>query len=415
MNYSAYPEYKDSGIEWLGEIPEHWVIKKGKYIFTNRKEVNKSLQCMERLALTMNGVIERSISSAEGLQPSDFASYQIFEKDDLVFKLIDLENFKTSRVGIVPKKGIMSSAYIRLIPSSSIYPKYYFYFYYDLYLRGIYNDIGGQGVRSALNAPDLLDLFVCVPDYADQEIIVNFIDYEITKIDDLINKNVRLISLLQEKRQAIISHAVIKGLDHNVPMKDSGIEWLGEIPEHWELTIIKRFSTLHRGHDLTDAERTGGNYPVVTSGGISGTHGSFMVLGPGVVTGRYGSTGRLFFIEEDFWPHNTSLYVSDFHGNLPRFVWYSLQTVDFAAHSAKAAVPGIDRNDIHVLPAVVPPLNEQAEIAAFLDTALAKIDDLIDKAQQQIEKLKEHRSALISAAVTGKIDVREWNKKEKAA
>ena len=131
-----------------------------------------------------------------------------------------------------------------------------------------------------------------------------------------------------------------------------------------------------------------------------------MARGPGVVTGRYGSTGRLFYIEHDFWPHNTSLYVSDFHGNCPRFVWYSLQTVDFAAHSAKAAVPGIDRNDIHVLPVVVPPRDEQAAIGIFLDSELANLDTLTAEAQRAIDLLQERRTALISAAVTGHIDVR---------
>ena len=182
--------------------------------------------------------------------------------------------------------------------------------------------------------------------------------------------------------------------------KASGVEWLGEVPEHWEVMAIKRFSTLQRGHDLTDAERTEGPYPVVTSGGISGTHGAFMASGPGVVTGRYGSTGRLFYIEDDFWPHNTSLYVSDFHGNRPRFVWYSLQTVDFAAHSAKAAVPGVDRNDIHVLPVAVPPEGEQLAIAAFLDRETAKIDELVGEQRRLIELLKEKRQAVISHAVT---------------
>ena len=181
--------------------------------------------------------------------------------------------------------------------------------------------------------------------------------------------------------------------------KDSGIKWLGDVPAHWEVTSIKRFATLQRGYDLTDAERKEGNYPVVTSGGITGSHDSFMVRGPGVVTGRYGSTGRLFFIEDNFWPHNTALYVSDFHGNHPRFVWYSLQTVDFAAHSAKAAVPGVDRNDIHVLPVAVPSLDEQRSVIAYLDHATVKMDALIAEQHRLIELLKEKRQAAISQAV----------------
>jgi len=180
----------------------------------------------------------------------------------------------------------------------------------------------------------------------------------------------------------------------------SGVDGLAAVPAHWDVTTIKRFSTLQRGHDLTDLERTDGPYPVVTSGGVVGSHGAFVAKGPGVVTGRYGSTGRLFYIDEDFWPHNTALYVNDFHGNLPRFVWYALQCVDFAAHSAKAAVPGIDRNDIHGLPAVAPPLTEQGVIAAFLDRETAKIEALVTEQQLLIDLLKEKRQAVISHAVT---------------
>ncbi len=240
----------------------------------------------------------------------------------------------------------------------------------------------------------------------EQTQIAAFLDRETAKIDELVAEQRRLMALLKEKRQAVISHAVTRGLNPDAPMKPSGIEWLGEVPEYWAVTVIKRFSKLQRGHDLTDAERTDGPYPVVTSAGVNGTHGAFMAKGPGVVTGRYGSTGRLFYIEENFWPHNTSLYVSEFHDNSPKFVWYSLQTVDFAAHSAKAAVPGIDRNDIHVLPVAVPPVDEQLEIAAFLDRETAKFDTLTTEAQRAITLLQERRTALISAAVTGQIDVR---------
>jgi type I restriction enzyme S subunit len=182
--------------------------------------------------------------------------------------------------------------------------------------------------------------------------------------------------------------------------KDSGVGAPAVIPDHWQATCVKRFSTLQRGHDLTDSERTDGIYPVVTSGGINGTHGAFVAKGPGVVTGRYGSTGRLFYIDDNFWPHNTSLYVCNFHGNLPRFVWYALHNIDFATHSAKTAVPGIDRNDIHVLWAVAPPPKEQVLIADFLDRETAKIDALIAEQQRLIELLQEKRQAVISHAVT---------------
>ena len=188
--------------------------------------------------------------------------------------------------------------------------------------------------------------------------------------------------------------------------KPSGVEWLGEVPEHWDITRYKRFCELQRGHDLTSDQRNEGPYPVVTSGGINGFHSEYIAMAPGVVTGRYGSTGSVFYVEEDYWPHNTSLYVKDFHGNSPKFSWSLLQAIDLKSLSAKSAVPGIDRNDVHELFVASPHLQEQIEIAAFLDDYCHKQSLLIEEAEVSVRLLQERRSALNSAAVTGQIDVR---------
>jgi hypothetical protein len=146
-------------------------------------------------------------------------------------------------------------------------------------------EINSRGaILGGLNTATIGSLVIAVP--GDEEArIIQFLESETAKVDTLIAKQERLIELLQEKRQALISHAVTKGLNPDAPMKPSGVEWLGDVPAHWKLMKLKNFSTLQRGHDLTDAERTEGLYPVVTSGGISGTHGAFMARGPGVVTG----------------------------------------------------------------------------------------------------------------------------------
>ncbi len=264
--------------------------------------------------------------------------------------------------------------------------------------------LSSGSTRSRIPLSVMASRALVLPTLEEQRAIASFLDRETAKIDALAAEQERLIALLKLKRQAVISHAVTKGLNPDVPM--TGVIGLGMVPAHWTVTVIKRFSTLQRGHDLTDAERTEGPYPVVTSSGISGTHGDFVARAPGVVTGRYGSTGRLFFIENDYWPHNTALYVNNFHSNEPRFVWYHLQSVDFSAHSAKAAVPGIDRNDIHVLAVGVPPISEQRRIAEYLDSQTSRIDALLSEQQDGIDLLLERRAALITAAVTGQIDVR---------
>ena len=409
MSFRHYQNYKNSGVEWLGGVPEHWKVISIKWLSSVLRGASPrpiddpkyfdddGEYAWVRIAdvSACDGVLRETTQTLSALGSS------------LSVKIAPGELF-VSIAGTVGKpciseiKACIHDGFV-YFPRLEINPK----FLYRIFESGTcYAGLGKWGTQLNLNTDTIGSIRVALPPQEELSQVLAFLDRETTKIDALITEQQRLIELLKEKRQAVISHAVTEGLNPAVTMKDSGIEWLGEVPAHWEVMVIKRFSTLQRGHDLTDAERTEGPYAVVTSGGISGTHGSFMARGPGVVTGRYGSTGRLFYIEGDFWPHNTSLYVSDFHSNKPRFVWYSLQTVDFAAHSAKAAVPGIDRNDIHVLPVAVPPRDEQPAIVAFLDCETAKLDNLTAEAERGITLLQERRRALISAAVTGKIDAR---------
>ena len=420
MSFPRYPKYKSSGVEWLGEVPDGWEVKPLRSVFKFSKGLTITKEDLrdEGVCCVNYGEIHSKygfrlnpkVHPLRCVEPEYLNSNPdaLIRDGDFVFADTseDLEgsgNFTHLRsenpifagyhtiIGR-PQKGISSLLLAYQIHSSAFRSQI------QRQVKGVKVFSISQGILKAAKC--------LLPPLPEQTAIAEFLDQETAKIDGLVAEQRRLIELLKEKRQAVISHAVTKGLNPHAPMKPSGIEWLGDVPAGWAVTVIKRFSTLQRGHDLTDAERTEGPYPVVTSGGVSGTHGSFMARGPGVITGRYGSTGRLFYIEDDFWPHNTSLYVSNFHGNCPRFVWYALQTVDFAAHSAKAAVPGIDRNDIHVLPIGVPPRHEQTAIVEFLETQTEKFDTLTAEAQRAIDLLQERRTALISAAVTGQIDVR---------
>jgi len=198
---------KPSGIEWLGEIPDAWEIRRGKFVFKYEKELNYKYQCDHILALTLKGVMNKEDYKARSLVPTDYATYQIFYKDDLVFKLIDLENYQTSRVGIVPIKGIMSSAYLRIVPKDKLISKYYYWSYYSLYLDGIYNFLG-MGVRSTLNQWDLLSLSVQIPSVSEQKQIVDYLDTETNNIKCAIALVESQIDQLKEYRSSLIYSAV---------------------------------------------------------------------------------------------------------------------------------------------------------------------------------------------------------------
>ena len=241
-----------------------------------------------------------------------------------------------------------------------------------------------------------------LPSYSDQKRIAAYLDQQTAKIDRLMDLRRRQIALLKEQRAALIQQAVTRGLNPNVPMKDSGLPWLGEIPAHWEIKRLKWLATLQRGYDLPDQDRVEGDIPVVTSGGIVANHNQAMAKAPGVVTGRYGSTGNLFYIDSDFWPHNTALYVNDFHDNIPRFVYYVMQTINYEIHSAKSAVPGVDRKDLHENFVVVPPRSEQDEIVDFIESKNEKFNALNSTYSRQLTLLAEYRAALIHECVTGR-------------
>lgn len=198
---------KSSGIDWLGDISDGWEIRRGKFIFRYKKEPNSRYQCDHILALTLRGVINKEDYEARSLTPTDYASYQIFYQDDLVFKLIDLENFQTSRVGIVSEKGIMSPAYLRIVPVAKIKPRFFYWFYYSLYLQGIFNFLG-MGVRSTLNQYDLLAQSVTLPPTQEQKQIADFLDAETGRIDKAAMLTESQIEELKEYRSSLIYHAV---------------------------------------------------------------------------------------------------------------------------------------------------------------------------------------------------------------
>src|SRR3990172_5416560 len=233
-----YPEYKESGVTWLGKIPTSWDIRRGKYLFRFKKELNLNALHTNVLSLTLRGVVNNDPDDPIGLVPKDYASYQLFRKNDLVFKLIDLENLKTSRVGLVHEDGIMSPAYIRLSPMNGGDIRYFYYQFFDLYLRGVFNQLGA-GARATLGPNDLLDMGVVLPGLKEQTQIVQYLDTQDRRINRLIRDKLQLIKLLNEQKQAIIHRAVTCGLDPNVRLKPSGVEWLGGVPAHWGIRRLR--------------------------------------------------------------------------------------------------------------------------------------------------------------------------------
>ena len=234
---------KNSGVAWIGEIPEGWSLIRFKDKWKNIKEIaGEASDEYERLALTLNGVIKRPKDDSEGLQPKAFDGYQILRENNFIFKMIDLQNISTSRVGLSPYTGLVSPAYIRFAPKiEGQFSKYTYYFLMSMYYNCVYNNLGGDGVRSALNSSDMGSFVIPFPDDETQHKIAKYIDLQKVKVDSLIANVQAQIEKLKAYKQSLITEIVTKGLDPSVPMKDSGVEWIGEIPKHWVLHASKIF------------------------------------------------------------------------------------------------------------------------------------------------------------------------------
>jgi type I restriction enzyme S subunit len=424
----SYGTYSNSGIPWFPELPSHWKAAPVKRHFRRQKEINAGMICEHRLALTMNGVVPRSIDDLDGLQSNDYEGYQIFEQGDLAFKLIDLQNIKTSRVGLVPERGIMSPAYIRLTATSDMRRRFAFWHFQALYWLQVFNGLGG-GVRQTLGPEELLALQMPVPPPPEQSAIANFLDREVGKIDALVEEQRRLIELLKEKRQAVISHAVTKGLDPNARMKPSGVDWLGDIPEHWEVKQLRHFAEILRGkfthRPRNDPAFYDGAFPFVQTGDITGA-GKF------VRTYKQTLNERGVEVSKEF-PRGTlvmaiaanigDVAILDFPayfpdsivGLVPRsttqldFLYFLMQAMKqpMLRTATISTQMNLNVDQIASLIAACPPPEEQRAIAEHLNCRGEELLGLIDEAERAIGLFQERRATLISAAVTGKIDVRD--------
>ncbi len=416
-------EMKSSNINWIGDIPNDWEVKRVSNFFKSPKTITSPGR-VDVLSLTLGGVIEKDIESNKGLNPESYDTYQIFKKDDLVFKLIDLENYQTSRVGKVWKDGIMSSAYIRLSKNKNTNINYFYYQFFDLYKRAIFNMLGGNGVRSAINRSDLLKLQIVVPPLSQQIAISNYLDHHTTKIDKEISLLEQKVEKLDEYKQALIYETVTKGLDKNVPMKDSGIEWIGDIPNHWEVKRVKEVAKWQTGFtpDTKKSEYYDGNDEWITIGDMDGKYikesknkinGSmfpknWITPANSLLFSFKLSIGQVAFNEKEVFTNEAICSFSPKSNINLKYFYYAAPI--FIVKNAKKNIYGADLLNQELISnanVVIFSKNEQEEIAKYLDENCSVIDKKKELINKKIELLKEYKQSLIYEAVTGKFHIGE--------
>ena len=424
MRLPAYPKYKPTGVEWLGDVPEHWEVKRGRFCMeiNPRSQRQRALRPDDEVSFVpmeavgeyggLNLGLARPIADVE-------SGYTEFDDGDVLVAKITpcFENGKGAfATDLLNKSALGTTELLVLRAFPALDRRFLFYVTISQPFRNT-----GEGAMYGAGGQKRVPLEFCanfriqLPSPTEQHAIADFLDRETAKIDILVSTKRTLIERLKEKRTALISRTVTRGLppdaaraaglDPHPKHKPTGIDWLGEVPEHWDVAPVGRKIVLQRGCDITKDQQQEGGVPVVSSGGVSSFHNEALVQAPGVVVGRKGTAGAVYYIAVDFWPHDTTLYVSEFFRTDVRYAYFKLLSMDLASYDTGSANPTVNRNLIHPVAVSWPPVVEQRAIADFLDRETVRLDTLVTKMETAIERLYEYRAALITAAITGKIDV----------
>ena len=399
--YQAYPEYKDSGVEWMGKIPAHWDkkrIKETASLINGYPFDSKMFEAGQGMPLVR--IRDIRSSSTEVRFVGDVPKSALINNGDLLVGMDGDFNVAIWNGGLAALNQRVACV------RASNHHLHKLIFYTLPFNMKVVNDLTYFTTVKHLSSVDILKSVYPFPPENELTKIVSFLDHETAKIDTLIDKQQQLIQLLKEKRQAVISHAVTKGLNPNAPMRDSGVEWLGEVPEHWVLARLKNVLRIRNGRDYKDVEVEEGGYPVYGSGGIFKRSSSYLYDGKSVLFGRKGTIDKPLVVSGKFWTVDTMFYSEVFDNVLPEYIYYQATFFPFNLLSTNTALPSMTQEDLLMLPFVVPPRIEQEGIIKYVQDKSARFDNLIGKAQSAIELMQERRTALISAAVTGKIDVR---------
>lgn len=417
--FPRYEVYKDSGVEWLGKTPVEWDVKPGLCAFIERKQINKGLQEKTVLSLSYGKIVIRPEEKLTGLVPESFGTYQLVSPGNIIVRCTDLQNDQTSlRTALADNKGIITSAYLNLEARSGLNSKYLHYYLHSLDTTKVLYKLG-SGLRQNLSFLDFKRLPVLLPSKDMQRNIAKFLDQKTAQIDQAIAIKEQQIELLQERKQIIIQQAVTQGLNPDAPMKDSGVEWIGQIPEHWNTLLAKHALTkLNRPRELN------GNTVICSN------HGCTKLLGD-VKQGLVSLTqhdyqgvrkGDLLVHGMDAWHGAVAIsqhegdctsvvHVCDSMFNKP-YVAYYLKTLAIM-NVYKIISNGVRENTSDFrswskfgeIPIILPPMKEQEAIACHLDTQIQKTEHSLALLENQISKLKEYKATLINSAVTGKIKI----------
>jgi type I restriction enzyme S subunit len=402
-----YPETKPSGLPWLGDLPAHWDVRRNGRLFGSRRETGFPDLPMLEVSLR-SGVRVRDFDNGMRKQEmGDRSKYQRAVRGDIAYNMMRMWQ---GAVGIAPVDGLVSPAYVVARPFAETDAAYYAYVFrtaaymreVDTFSRGIVPDRNRLYWESFKQMPS-----VCPP-LGEQRLIVRFLDWHGAQTAKLIRAKKKIIALLNEQKQAIIHRAVTRGLDPNAKLKPSGIPWLGDVPEGWQVKRLKAVCRFIYGDSLSSDMRVSGDVHVYGSNGSVGTHTLANTKAPCIIIGRKGSFGKVNWSDQPVFAIDTTYFVDKRSSDSPlRWLYHLLVWLHLDDVSKDSAVPGLAREDAYQRRLAVPTdPAEQCAIAKFIDDECRELNVGINAVQHEIALIQEFRTRLIANVVTGKLDVR---------
>jgi type I restriction enzyme S subunit len=417
-----YNSYKPSGEEFIGDIPSNWeCIRLGMLGLFSSSGIDKKTKD--------NEISVRMVNYTDIIQSRKYNPVQTGDKDYMVVStpISKLNEHRLNKGDMVfipsseTKEDLGYSSLIDFDDNDVVYSyhilrfrsRQLIYHYFKKYLVNHYSVLNQFSRESKGTTRQIIgrnvfnNVRVVLPPYPEQEQIVHYLDEKTSIIDKLISTKERKIELLKEQRSSLINQIITKGLNPNVKMKDSGVEWIGEIPERWEIKKMKYFVRICNGGDFKDFTLEDGGFPVYGSGGVFSRSSKFIYDKISVLLGRKGSVDKPKIVEEPFWCSDTTYYTKIKENVNPYYFFFLVQQIKFDLYTYGSTIPSMTKSVYDEMLFPYPDFQEQQEIVEYLDTHTKEIDDLVSMEQKKIDLLKEFRQSLISEVITGKIKVVE--------
>ena len=402
-----YDSYKDSGVKWLGEIPSHWEMKRWRFLMN--ENVTKNNNCNVRLQLQFKygDIVRKSNQSEEKDVLEIISKYTVVEPDDIMINGLNLNyDFISQRVARVREEGAITSAYVSLRPTEIADSRFYTYFLKSMDAKKMFHGMG-TGIRLTLSYNELKNQFLPKPSLKEQEAIANYLDSATSKIDEAIAQQQKMIDLLNERKQIIINNAVTKGLDPNVKMKPSGIDWIGDIPEHWSLMKLKYLGMMKSGDGIKNEQlKENGEYPVWGGNGLMGYTDTYNTKDNAIVIGRVGALcGNVRLVYSPVFVTDNALIYSITGIIDHKFLLYAMRSANLNSLNSSNAQPLITGTKVKNVSIPYPSKDIQKKIVSYIDNRIYQIDKVIENYSSSISLLQERKQIIINDVVTGKVKV----------